>query len=89
MESLARRAGVSRTVLAERFKHFLDQPPMQYLARWRLLLAAQHLKGGGVPVKTVADQCGYESEAAFSRAFKRHFGLAPAEWRRQQESLGG
>lgn len=81
---LARRVGVSRTVLAERFKHFLDQPPMQYLAHWRLRLAARHLKSTDLPVKSVAEQTGYESEAAFSRAFKRHFGSSPGDWRRQQ-----
>ncbi len=84
VESLARQVGVSRTVLCERFKHFLNQPPMQYLARWRLQLAAQNLKLGDSPIKTIADQAGYESEAAFSRAFKRHFGLPPGDWRKRQ-----
>ncbi len=84
VEDLARRVGVSRTVLAERFKHFLDQPPMQYLAHWRLQLAGQNLKSTDLPIKTIADQTGYESEAAFSRAFKRHFGLPPGDWRRRQ-----
>ena len=84
VEQLARRVGVSRTVLAERFRHFLDIPPMHYLTRWRLQLAAQRLKASGSPLKGVADFAGYESEAAFSRAFKRHFGLPPAEWRRRQ-----
>jgi AraC-like DNA-binding protein len=84
VEDLARRVGVSRTALAERFKRFLDQPPMQYLAHWRLRLAAQQLKSSDLPIKTIADQTGYESEAAFSRAFKRHFGLPPGDWRRQE-----
>jgi AraC-like DNA-binding protein len=84
VESLAREIGASRTVLAERFKHFLDQPPMQYLAQWRLQLAAQSLKSSDLPLKTVAEQSGYESEAAFSRAFKRYFGLPPGDWRRRQ-----
>jgi AraC family transcriptional regulator, alkane utilization regulator len=87
VESLARRVGVSRTVLAGRFKRFLDQPPMQYLARWRLQLAAQELKTSDLPMKNIADQAGYESEQAFSRAFKRHFGLPPADWRRRQRSM--
>ena len=82
--SLARQVGVSRTVLAERFKYFLGQPPMQYLARWRLQCAAQDLKLSDLPIKAIADQTGYESEAAFSRAFKRHFGLPPGDWRRRQ-----
>jgi AraC-like DNA-binding protein len=84
VERLARRVGVSRTVLAERFKHFLDMPPMHYLTYWRLQLAAQRLKATDTPMKGIADQAGYESEAAFSRAFKRHFGLPPADWRRRQ-----
>lgn len=87
VDSLARRVGVSRSVLGGRFKHFLDQPPMQYLARWRLQLAAQQLKDTELPIKTVADRCGYESEAAFSRAFKRHFGLPPGDWRRRQAGV--
>jgi len=84
VDRLARRVGVSRTGLAERFKHFLDMPPMHYLTYWRLQLAAQRLKTTNTPMKGIADQAGYESEAAFSRAFKRHFGLPPADWRRRQ-----
>lgn len=83
VDRLARRAGVSRTVLAERFKHFLDMPPMRYLTYWRLQLAAQRLKAADTPMKAIADLAGYESEAAFSRAFKRHFGVPPADWRRR------
>lgn len=84
IEKLAREAGVSRTVLAQRFKHFLDLPPMRYLAQWRLQLAAQQMKTSDVPLKTIVDGSGYESEAAFSRAFKRHFGLPPGDWRKRQ-----
>lgn len=84
VDRLARRVGVSRTVLAARFKHFLDMPPMHYLTYWRLQLAAQRLKATDTPMKGIADFAGYESEAAFSRAFKRHFGLPPADWRRRQ-----
>ena len=86
VESLARRIGVSRTVLTDRFRHYLDSPPMQYLARWRLQLAAQQLKSSDVPLKTVADGSGYESESAFNRAFKRHFGLPPGDWRKRLRS---
>lgn len=88
VERLARRVGVSRTVLAERFKHFLAMPPMQYLTRWRLQLAAQTLKVSVTPMKILAEQAGYESEAAFSRAFKRHFGAPPGEWRKRQVQGG-
>lgn len=84
VESLARAVGVSRTVLADRFKHFLDQPPMQYLARWRLQLAAQEMKTTDRPLKIIAEESGYESEAAFGRAFKRLFGTSPGDWRRRQ-----
>ncbi len=84
VDSLARGAGVSRTVLAERFKHYLAQPPMQYLQSWRLQLAAQRLKASPLPIKTIAEDCGYESEAAFSRAFRRQFGQPPATWRLRQ-----
>jgi AraC family transcriptional regulator, alkane utilization regulator len=87
VDELAHQVGVSRTVLAGRFKHFLDLPPMQYLARWRLQLAAQELKNSDVPIKMIADQAGYESEAAFSRAFKRLFGLPPGDWRNRQAQL--
>lgn len=81
---LARRVGTSRSVLAERFKVMLDQPPMQYLAHWRLLLAAQLLKTGDASLKTIVARVGYESEPAFNRAFKRLFGVPPASWRKQQ-----
>jgi len=84
VDRLASQVGVSRTALAARFKHFLDMPPMHYLTYWRLQRAAQHLKTTDTPMKGIADLAGYESEAAFSRAFKRHFGLPPADWRRRQ-----
>lgn len=85
VDGLARRIGTSRSVLADRFRHFLGQPPMQYLTHWRLQLAAQTLKTSALPLKQVAEQARYESEAAFSRAFKRHFGLPPASWRKRQQ----
>ena len=84
VDRLARRVGVSRTVLTDRFRHFLDMPPMHYLTYWRLQSAAQQLKATSTPMKGLAEQAGYESEAAFSRAFKRHFGFPPADWRRRQ-----
>ena len=84
VDLLAHRVGVSRTVLTDHFRHFLAQPPMQYLANWRMQLAAQQLKTSELPIKAIADRTGYETEAAFSRAFKRHFGLPPGDWRRRQ-----
>lgn len=89
VDGLARQVGVSRTVLAERFKHFLELPPMQYLSRWRLQMAAQKLKTGDTPIKTIADQTGYKSEASFNRAFKRLFGMPPGDWRSRQSVSNG
>ena len=81
VESLARAVGVSRSVLADRFTAIVAEPPMQYLALWRMQLASQRLIAGD-PVAQVATAVGYESEAAFSRAFKRLVGESPATWRR-------
>jgi len=81
VERLARVVGVSRSVLAERFTEMVGQPPMQYLALWRMQLASRLLAEGG-QVAEVAGAVGYESEAAFSRAFKKLVGQAPATWRR-------
>lgn len=83
VEELARKVGISRSALAQRFTELLGQPPMQYLARWRLQIAAQELLSGEKTLATVAEQVGYESEAAFNRAFKREFGMPPAGWRRE------
>ena len=80
VETLARAVGVSRSVLAERFTEMVGQPPMQYLALWRMQLAARRL-AAGEPVAAVAGAVGYESGAAFSRAFKKLVGQAPATWR--------
>jgi AraC-like DNA-binding protein len=81
VESLAREVGVSRSVLADRFAEMVGQPPMQYLALWRMQLASRLLLEGD-PVADAAAAVGYESEAAFSRAFKKLVGEAPAAWRR-------
>jgi len=81
VEGLARLVGVSRSVLAEKFADMVGQPPMQYLALWRMQLASRLLIEGG-HVAEVAAAVGYESEAAFSRAFKKLVGEAPATWRR-------
>lgn len=82
LEGLAAQAGTSRSVLAERFAHFVGQPPMQYLTRWRMQLATRLLaEPGARKVAAIAEAVGYESEAAFSRAFKKCVGIAPAAWR--------
>ncbi len=83
VEEVAHKVGLSRTVLAERFMHYLGQPPIQYLTRWRLSLAADRLREGSASIGRVAEQVGYDSEASFTRAFKRAFGLPPATWRRR------
>ena len=83
VNELARRVGVSRTVLADRFAARLGQPPMHYLARWRLQLGARLLRSSSAPLKAVAERAGYDSEAAFGRAFKRLFHVPPADWRRR------
>jgi AraC family transcriptional regulator, alkane utilization regulator len=84
VEDLARGTGLSRSSLADRFSALVGEPPMQYLTRWRLALAAQELRDGREPIIRIAGQSGYESEAAFSRAFKREFGAPPAAWRRER-----
>jgi AraC-like DNA-binding protein len=83
---LAREVGTSRSVLAERFAHYLGEAPMTYLARWRLQLAARLLQTSRQPIIQVAADVGYDSEAAFSRAFKREFGQPPARYRRSLTS---
>jgi AraC-like DNA-binding protein len=84
--SLAKDAGISRSVLAERFHHYLGEPPMAYLTRWRLYLGAETLASSSDSVAQIAGDVGYESEAAFNRAFKRHFGTPPARFRNQARS---
>jgi AraC-like DNA-binding protein len=79
--SLAKEAGVSRSVLAERFRHYLNEPPMAYLTRWRLQIGAQSLSTTNHSVAQIAAEVGYESEAAFNRAFKREFDVPPARYR--------
>jgi AraC-like DNA-binding protein len=87
VERLGRLVGLSRSVIAERFTEMVGQPPMQYLALWRMQLASRLLVDGG-GVAEVADAVGYESEAAFSRAFKKLVGQAPAMWRRATGPAG-
>ena len=83
IEELGKEAGLSRSVLAERFADLVGMPPMQYLARWRMQIAAQLLAGGDSNIASVAARTGYSSEAAFSRAFKKMVGVPPSEWRRR------
>lgn len=81
LDALAVGAGVSRSVLAERFAHLVGCPPMQYLTRWRMQLAARQLVDGTAKIAAIGRNVGYESEASFSRMFKQVTGLSPAAWR--------
>ena len=85
VEMLAQEAGVSRTVLRERFVELLGEPPMRYCASWRMRVAANMLRDGKQNAANVAYAVGFNSEAAFTRAFKREYGVPPATWRRQIE----
>jgi AraC-like DNA-binding protein len=82
VEELAREVGVSRSVLGERFAALLGEPPMRYLARWRMQLASLRLRESDDSIAVIAADVGYDSEAAFHRAFKRELGAPPAAWRR-------
>jgi AraC-like DNA-binding protein len=84
VDDLAEQVGLSRSALAQRFANLLGQPPMQYLTRWRLVLAAAALRSGNRAIARVAEESGYDSESAFNRAFKREFGMPPAAWRRKK-----
>jgi transcriptional regulator GlxA family with amidase domain len=83
VEDLGREVGLSRSALADRFVSVIGMPPMQYLAQWRMQVAALSLRSTSLPLARVAERVGYESEAAFSRAFKKTYDVAPATWRRQ------
>ena len=87
VEELSREAAISRSTLAERFTQLVGEAPMKYLANWRMQLAKQLLREGTYSMQEVATRVGYESEAAFNRAFKRATGSPPATWRRGASSL--
>lgn len=78
---LATQIGISRSVIAGRFTQLLGQPPMKYLTYWRLQLASRQLQDTDDSIAKIATQVGYESEAAFNRAFKRYVGMPPGVWR--------
>jgi len=84
LEELSSEAGMSRSSLHDRFVHFIGQAPMQYLTCWRMQLAAGRLRDSDAKVMEIALDVGYESEAAFSRAFKRVVGASPGAWRREK-----
>ena len=84
VDELGRHVGLSRSALAERFTRLIGVAPMHYLATWRMQVAAYELRHRSTSLAQVATTVGYESEAAFSRAFKKAFGTAPATWRRAE-----
>lgn len=81
VDALARQVGLSRSALASRFAQWLGQPPMRYLASWRMQLARRYMRDPRLGLAEVGERVGYASEAAFHRAFKRHVGEPPARWR--------
>ena len=83
IEDLAKKIGLSRSVLAERFADLVGIPPIQYLAQWRMQIAASLLSNSNANMATIAAEIGYESEASFSRAFKKMVGVSPSIWRRK------
>ncbi|MBM3570499.1 MAG: AraC family transcriptional regulator [Alphaproteobacteria bacterium] len=88
VEDIGREVGLSRSALAERFGRLIGLAPMQYLARWRMQIAVRKLRETRDSLLQIALAVGYESEAAFSRAFKKAHGAAPAAWRRTQLGVG-
>jgi AraC-like DNA-binding protein len=82
LAALAREVGLSRSVFADRFVHHVGTAPMHYLGRWRMQLASRRLTIPGISVAQVGAEVGYESEAAFNRAFKKYVGATPGSWRR-------
>ena len=86
LDELARQSASSRTNVAKRFTELVGQPPMQYLTQWRMQVAANLLAQSGAKIAAVGAEVGYDSEAAFSRAFKRATGIAPGAWREARRS---
>jgi AraC-like DNA-binding protein len=86
VDELSRQVGLSRSALHERFAQFLGQAPMQYLTNWRMQVAAGLLRRSSATVASIALDVGYDSEAAFARAFKRLVGQPPAAWRRSLDA---
>ena len=89
LAELARAAGTSRSVLAERFQQLVGTSPMQYLTQWRMVMAANLLRSSNTPLARVAEEVGYQNDTSFSRAFRREYGQPPAAWRRNCGQVGG
>jgi len=87
LQSLAERVGMSRSAFAQRFKQTVGSTPMEYLTRWRMLLAADRLKSTSDPVSSIALSLAYDSESAFSKAYRRVMGCSPRSSRKQNDAL--
>jgi AraC-like DNA-binding protein len=87
IDTLAREVGLSRSAFAGRFHDVVGMPPVHYLARWRLQLAGHLIEGNGISIAAAAAEVGYESEAAFNRAFKKVVGVTPGAWRRNRGGM--
>jgi AraC-like DNA-binding protein len=86
LETLAQKVGLSRSTFAERFVEYVGIPAIQYLAQWRMTLATRLLEDESVSVAQAGAEVGYESEAAFNRAFKKYVGVGPGAWRRDRRA---
>jgi AraC-like DNA-binding protein len=86
LQSLAERVGMSRSIFALRFKQTAGATPMEYLTRWRMLLAGEKLKTSTDPIAAIACSLGYDSESAFSKAFRRVLGCSPRQHRRGEQA---
>ena len=86
-DALARQVNLSRSTFADRFAALIGVPPMRYLLNWRMQVAAHKLRETREAIARIAFEVGYESEAAFTRAFRRELGQPPAAWRKQAASV--
>jgi transcriptional regulator GlxA family with amidase domain len=82
VEDLAQQVGVSRSAFARRFTELLGESPIHYLTGWRMQLAKGLLQNPQLSLALVAEKIGYDSDVTFNRAFHRHVGVAPAQWRK-------
>jgi AraC-like DNA-binding protein len=82
LQELAERVGMSRSIFALRFKETVGATPMEYLTRWRMMLAGDRLKNSGDSLSAIASSLGYESESAFGKAFRRIMGCSPRQYTR-------
>jgi AraC-like DNA-binding protein len=86
LHELAARVGMSRSIFAQRFKHTVGSTPMEYLARWRMLLAGDRLQNSPDSLSSIAQSLGYESDSAFGKAFRRVMGCSPRKYSRSRDA---